>query len=399
MTSILVSKTGSALTMPDALAGARASSRGDARNAQGVLRYLADKYESVCYVGRLFGTAPCPVAQTAVGHVTPEDGPAPQEEAAKEIARQIREKAPPPYVFVELPGTDSTMFVVDNPWGVMMQRVACQQTGTVYLAVAKELEVQRRILVVTDPKCYPRHHEMLIWPHFVPRAVLSQENMERTQTCREYHAIDVEAVYAGVENWFQYGLEPHRDTEPRPWKVGVLAHSHLRKERNLPWRHRDAIWSGLLDNLDPATTRVWGADWEQFSGYRPDVFVGQVPLAEVDQRLRETTCGPMIPAGRRWQTTKHVVYAMQGAAPLPWGTDPEHENCYDPLRSVWNSDSLHRVMNRMDLERWADLFDRDPAGRQHYCDAVLRQSRPDFSMLDRAIAGEDIGGYHLRRRR
>jgi len=346
----MVAKTGSVLHVSDV---DTMSVLGDYRNALGIIEYLRDQGHDVLVFGQHVGNV------DGVTHIRPDirglddlslvkDADRAYSNACDLVARWA------PEVCVNIAGMTPSVSYLGNP-----RRASTRCFAVKYVAptqwVIQHLAL-RRILVVNDFRCYPREQEMLYWPHLIPHSILSQEERTFSRKILD-HRFEVRAVNSGAENWWSYGIKRKKSTGELD--CVVIANAWPPK--------RVAIWETLL--TDRCT--VYGKGWPDHTWIQP---------GEVLPMLARARCGVVIPPAEGFRTSKPRKYCLMGALPLLYagptlaypGPGPTVRNAKELDTAIDNIVDLHHL--------WID-----------YLNTI---TEPDFTLLNRALAGERIGGFY-----
>lgn len=345
------------------------SSLGDSRNALGILQYLIDAGHDVVLFGAVKGEFDCKTEPADLYGIDGLSTQARQTQMIDDLAKRVGKID----VIVHVTGPEGSAYSIDNPNFAAIHTSSMRYVACTY-GVFDRLRVPR-IDVVTDPRLFPRTQE-LTWKNMPPACVLSQQELrfDRTMAGKRWK---VHAAYAGVENWWQHGWTP-----PVPQARNVvccaIANSHFYDKR---WsKGRREVWKKILYN----GVTVVGGGWEG----GPGTFVGSVDPVAATRWLARSVCGPCVAPTEGWLTPKLGRYARCGCLPLVWnGTplryDPEHVYVShdDPLRF---EDLAEKVRWALGLKSWV---------RRGLIEWVVKQTKADFSTLDRALAGEQIGSW------
>lgn len=339
----------------------RASPIAGNQDAMGVLRYLKEHHD-VCVFGQARGDFGCdafvPDFRKVQMWEDPNDRLGPQIEALK---------AWKPDVCVNVVGACPTMSSMENPWDVRVQMWAKLNVGP-QLHMMDKLNIPR-ICIVNDPRCIPRDHEM----HFMnvrPVSILGQGDMSYTRTLRGEQQ-QVRCHDAKAENWWSYGL-PYRD-EPKQFGTVVVAHAHMTDNR---LADRSQVWNDVLSGCDTNFT-LYGKGWEETKW--KDNHGGVIQQDAIQSILSRTVQGPMLPLQNGFSSGKLREYAIAGCMPRPI----TGELIYDSQAKYVPLDHESRIVPG---ERWG-LYDN-----KDWVNHLREVSTPDFTDLERAMAGEKLGG-------
>lgn len=391
--SIIISKTGSVVYGEDKFY--KASLLGDQHNAIGIIKFLVDKYDDVVFAGRFNGTPPegLSMVETDLTDLRFEWDDKAQQHAGDDLVDRLR--AYDPSVWIDISGSSATKSWIDNPTGVGVKLSSARYIGPLLYAM-QELQLPR-VCIVTDMRNMPRNHEMGWWPYTRPVAVLGQETIDGPCTMLG-HRYRTVCHYAGVENWFSFGIKP---LPVQGEGCVIFAHSHL---KDLRWsRGRNETWNTVFDMLDECgfDWRVHGLHWDVLDTFleRRLHFKDAIDASSFYSVLESVRWGIVLPPAEGFLTTKVRKYALKGALPMLWSGDRLR---YDPDGLVFPMDHAARFSCASDL---STLIDDSFAVKSLVADIELR-TRPDFSALSDCIdslhagvtpKGEDwlmrFGGY------
>ena len=277
---------------------------------------------------------------------------------------KIREFAPD--VIVNYQGAPPTWSNPDNPRFSSVQAMAVRYCLPA-LYTMHMLEIPR-VVVMTDPKCYPRDGEMsTCWPLTRPVAVLSQEDtiFKRTIIGKDWN---VHAAYAGCEYWLTWNWEPLTPFLERD-PLLLMGHSHFKTSR-IPGGRED-IYARWFDNVKCDIIGTGWEGWEQWLGTVPT-------LNDVRELLRHYHGGPFLPQKPGFNSTKPRIYAMSGACPMPYGTGLA-DLTYDRDARILPLDHPCRIREGETLgEAWSRLSLRE---LNDGLALTLENTRPDFTKL------------------
>ena len=361
----------------------RASQLGDQHNAYGILKWLGEEWPGdVHFVGKLEGTPPPGVTHfdgIHRGELNFEWDDVAQQRIADRLIEHLRPLEP--RAWIDICGSAASKSWIDNPDGIGVQLSAARYIGPSLYAM--ECLQTPRICIVTDMRNYPRNHEMTWWKGCTPVAVLGQENRDNRITIRG-RRYDMRSVYAGVENWFSHGMKAVTPCKPRSEGCVILAHSHLNDAR---WRkNREKVWTRVFTALDRAGIdwRLHGSGWEE---YRRGVGAhwaarlrDPVDSGGVFDLLQTVRCGFVLSPAEGFLTTKVRKYALMGALPLLWDSEPLR---YDPTCLSIPDDCAARVRDN-EMHGWnVDGWSSNSVDR--IVQEIELRTRPDFRRLKSCI--------------
>lgn len=274
---------------------------------------------------------------------------------------------------------------------------AARLTSTSVRSAAPQLRAMHnlnlpRIVVISDPKCYPKDGEMArMWPSIRPIALLSQEQRS-WKRCIQGVDFMQDAVHAKCEFWGVHGYIP--PVAQKTVVVATAANTHFTEAR-LP-RGRDDMWWDVLGDWLPRDLRICGKGWESYSEQWPDKFVGVVPsFTDALEVIGHGLFGPVVTQVEGFTSTKIRLHALMGSCPLPYDVSPYR---YDSACRYFAANSPSRIRNEPD--RLARAIERCEQGE---IDRILDITTPDFSVLTRCVsalldgkkpyAGWEFGGY------
>lgn len=340
------------------------------QDALGVLRYLKDSQHEVCVFGMAQGDFGCPVFNVNMSGLDDlDDPPLFHERADAAIAELAAWK---PDVCLNVAGAAPTISDPANEWGVRCQMWATR-TVMPCLKACHVLDLPRHV-VINDPRNYPKDHEVHYWPRAVPASLLSQRPSEFTRIVRGRKQCLIE-VDASAENWWSYGM-PYLENAGTKTPI-ILAHSHFDDKRVNGNGKRESVWDDVIDNHD-GPLAIYGKGWEttRFKCYH----CGLLKHDEVQQYLAHHECGPMIPIESNFNTGKLREYVLAGCTPRPV-VSPSHT--YDAREKYVPLDHPTRVHSHRAWSSWGD---------KEWVEHLRQKTAPDFSALERALAGEKMGG-------
>lgn len=343
------------------------------QDALGVLRYLKDSQHEVCVFGMAQGDFGCPVFNVNMSGLDDlDDPPLFHERADAAIAELAAWK---PDVCLNVAGAAPTISDPANEWGVRCQMWATR-TVMPCLKACHVLDLPRHV-IINDPRNYPKDHEMHYWPRAVPASLLSQRPSEFTRIVRGRKQRLVE-VDASAENWWSYGtpyLEPYAVAQVPA--IIVLAHSHINDKRVNGNGRRGTTWEAVLNSCTEDFA-IYGSGWEE-TGWA-DKHRGLLKHDEVQDKLRHYSSGPMIPIESNFNTGKLREYVLAGCTPRPVVSE---SHTYDLRTKYVPLDHPSRIKAG---EPWGHWSDRE------WVEHLRQKTTPDFSALERALAGETMGG-------
>lgn len=376
---IMFCKTGAVLRL--GATADNASPVGDQRDALGVLEYLLDKGHDVCVFG-------CVHDEQNYAHypnfhcIKPDVSNLDQDSLIKDVDEKYDEAAQKlidwkPDICVNVGGMTPTTSYLGNPWMTSTQCFAIKYVGPALYALEKAKIP--RLLIINDPRNYPREQEMTFWKYNRPAAVLSQETtgIDRAIKGTKFR---IHTVYSKAENWWSYGMDEVRHKNLRKYDCLIVAHSHMADGRLK--KGRDEVWQNILGDCNFDFT-LFGKGWESFSRYDKTKMLGPCKPGEVHAFLRQTKMGPMIPCAHGFNTGKMRVYAINGALPLLYGrgchlTYDVYQN-YVPLTSGLRFETSDELRDL--IKYWSN----DEDGRRSVVEMLQEMTRPNFSKLDSCL--------------
>lgn len=403
MTRVLIVRTGSVWWLDTT----RANPTGEQNDATGVARMLRDQGYDVAITGRIEGELDPgegpPV--TKLDWNWKEDGlPGNAANSTAEIVYAAYDKALArieawkPDVILEIAGAAPTMSTLDNHKGNRVFEFSVRYYGMA-LYMYRKLKLPR-LLILNDPRSYPKDQEMTRWPECIPQAVLSQYDEVKTQVV-DGVKYNVEARYAGCENWWSWGWEyAPLNLSSRSETMTIIAHSHLDDSRLK--KYREDVWSYILD--DPRLQyKVFGKNWDYHPMYDSRIHRGPVKPDLVHELLQKTVGGPMIPISDGWLTAKMRQYLVNGAVPMLYGRGDEVVLKYDK-RCIHVADSSSiRFSNAEELhDLWRKCISNRTWRKQViecYREETLPDAGPLIDLVDHFARGgqQDMtrfGGYN-----
>lgn len=377
---IMFCKTGSVLRLGETANSA--SPVGDQRDALGVLEYLLDAGHDVC----VFGVVHNPenyMHRPNFHCIIPDVRDLDTDSLIKTVDEKYEEAAQKliawkPDVCVNVGGMTPTTSYLGNPWMTSTQCFAIKYVGPALYALQKA-QIPR-VLIINDPRNYPREQEMTFWEYNRPVAVLSQEetSFDRTIKSKKYKVL---TAYAAAENWWSYGMdEINPNSNTRHHDCLIIAHSHMRDGRLK--KGRDNVWVDILGDCNFNFT-LFGKDWEYFSKYDKTKMLGPCKPGEVHEFLRNTKMGPMIPCAHGFNTGKMRMYAINGALPLLYGRG--EYLTYDLYQHYIALTSNLRFTTTEDLRSLIDRWSKDDEGRAAVVEMLQELTRPNFKKLDSCL--------------
>lgn len=390
---VLVTKTGLSFTSREE--ARRGSAVGEQGETEGLMRRLVEMGLRVVYLGKARGEVPgVEFVQPCTSHLTEDSDPREQENTLDSLAREVSEHEP--LCAFNVCGPTATFSMIGNPKGSRVQAQGIHYTAPL-LGVLHRLNL-RRICVNNDPRTYPRDQEMS-WgmPHCRPVALLDQCEDERVMTVGgiEYRR---KSRYAACESWAWLPRDwsaPHEARIP----CTIVAHAHIGD--GCGQKRRDDAWWNVLGGREtwPDGLRVYGAGWEHYRDYDPEVMPGKVRPSEALELFGRARCTPCVAAAPGFYTGKPYVAMSMGCVPVLYGdgTDPY---TWDPRGDLIGLGSAERVVRPGDLKRLAESFS-DEEVWSSVRDEWAKELRPRWQVLDELVddllhereLGDRYGGY------
>lgn len=387
MTRVLLVRTGSVWWVDTE----RANATGEQNDATGVARMLNDLGYDVAITGRVEGSIPgiTTLNWDWKGYGLPSNASS----QPAEVVYQAYDKALAaieawrPDVIVEISGAAPTMSTIDNHKGVKVFEFSVRYYGMA-LYMYHKLKLPR-LVILNDPRSYPKDQEMTRWPECIPQAVLSQYDEVKTQVV-DGRKFNVEARYAGCENWWSWGWKyaPMRFDE-RSKSMTIIAHSHLDDSRLK--KNREAVWDYILDD-ERLEYKIFGKNWEYHPSYDPKIHRGPVKPDLVHTLLQTACGGPMIPITEGWITAKLRQYLVNGAVPFVYGKGDDVALKYDKYCHAIPEDSVLRFSTAEELyDLWMKARSNKVWSRQ-IVECYREETLPNASMLVDLITHFTNGG-------
>lgn len=357
-----------------------ASAVGEQNDATGIARYLLDQGHDVCIYARHKGHLDgC--------HHIQWDGIEKDDPQYDHLVEQLKEWAPD--VIVEISGASPTMSMKNNHKGVTVFDFSILYYACALYTYHKMK--MPRLVILNDPRSYPKDQEMTVWPEVRPAAILSQFPQEKKQRV-DGRYYDVKAIYAGCENWWSWAW-PYAEIDNGRKGCTIIAHSHMNDSRLL--KNRENVWAWILQDVD-FDYKVFGKGWEHYDGYDPKIHRGPVHPDMVHTLLQKAECGPMIPITEGWLTAKMRQYLVNGALPLLYGRGQGVALKYDRDCRVVPDDSVIRFSDSAELNAAVRI-----ENKAELVEHFRKLTEPNFELLDAMIehfaAGgqrcEKFGGY------
>jgi len=362
----------------------RATPVGDTTGGtMGVAKYLRDQGHAVTLFGQVRGDPP------GVRVVRPNVRGMDEYSTVADVEARYRaatDELGPQDACLNVAGPSPTTSWVGNPYGASTQQCYMKYTGPLLYAM-HHLGL-KRVLLVHDPRNYPRDHEMLYWPECRPAVVLSLEERSFPRRLRHQQYI-VHAQYGRGENWWSYGTPYHPcDEVGRDVPCLMVQHSHLEDDRLSDGR-ADAYATFMGgDEVDVLV----GRGWDKYPGGAPRAWQGEVSPGECRRLLQRALCGPIVPIADKFITSKLRQYALNGCLPLPYGRGERFT--YDHLGRYVPLDAEIRVQTRAELRELVDRARRDEGWRRGWVERIREATEPDFSVLEEALTNPGkFGGY------
>lgn len=365
MARIALMRTGTVLYADNA----KASNVAGNQDALGVLRYLKQTGHSVCIFGRAEGDFGVPVYDVNLSGLDEDSLGDKWHERIDKAIVDLKEWKPE--VALNIAGAAPTISDPNNPFGTLTQMWS-MRTVLPALKAMHVLDLPR-IVVINDPRNYPKDHEMVYWDRCVPAAVLSQREFSwvRTVRGRKQHITE---VYAGAENWWSYGMSPKSLDGVREGAI-ILAHAHFADKRVNSRGTREDVWNLVIQSFAGQCLDIYGRGWDGYPQW-----CGELRHSEVQDKLVSYSGGPMIPIQSNFNSGKLREYVLAGCMPRPVTSD---QLTYDILERYVPLNHVSRVHAGVE---WREMWDRD------WIEHLREITTPDFTPLERCLAGEKMGG-------
>jgi hypothetical protein len=286
---------------------------------------------------------------------------------------------------VSTAGYSPTFSWIGNPKASQLQAVAIRYQAPMLNAL--ERFKLPRIVINNDPRTYPKDQEMSYgWKYARPQALLDQcdDVSMRVVGGKTYRRV---CLHARSESW-AYHIPTENTDEVL---CTAVHHAHIKDGCKTG---SSQAWDAILKGT---TFPVYGKGWEKYEGYDPQRMPGCITPAEVREKLRISTCAPVVSNTPGFYTGKPYVLMSCGCIPILFGS--RHSHTYDPKQLFLPFDSPWRVKRYGDMQK---ILERVHCEREELRAHWREVLQPDWKVLDEVVdkllAGKfvdgEYGGYH-----